>query len=93
MKQALELHFYDMSSVMNETPTGVHSDYKAADDEHLKRVGRLTQGHQQSSSYCKAVIDKQGSSPAGRKTMWKRNLRETVLALSLTTIKDKNELD
>lgn len=74
MKQALEHHSYNISSVINETPTRVHSDDEAADDEHLKRLGRLSQGHQQRSYHCKAVIDKQGSSSVGGKIMWKRGV-------------------
>lgn len=69
MKQALEHHFCNISNVINETPTGVNSDDEAADDEHLKRAGRLTQGHEQSSDDCKAVIHKQRSSSAGSKKM------------------------
>lgn len=69
LNEALEHHFCNISSVINETPTGVHSDDEAADDEHLKRLGRLPQGHQQSSHYCKAVVGKQGSSSAGSKEM------------------------
>lgn len=62
-------HFCNVSSVINETPTGVNADDEAADDEHLKRAGRLTQGHEQSSDYCKAVVHKQRSSSAGSKKM------------------------
>lgn len=57
-----------ISGVMNKTLTRVQADYEAADDEHLKRARRLTQGHQQSGDYCEAVVDQQGSSSARRKT-------------------------
>lgn len=54
---------------LKETPTWVNSHYEAADDEHLKRFGHLTQGQQQCSYYSKAVIHQQGSlSVVKRKT-------------------------
>lgn len=87
MKQALERH----SSVINKAPTRIHSDDEAADDEHLKRLRRLAQGHQQRSCYCKAVVDEQRSSSAWRKTMRKRNLKERSFGTQLTTMKSKHE--
>lgn len=69
MKQALERHFCNISGVINETPTGVDADDEAADDEHLKRAGRLPQGHEQSSDDRKAVVHEQRSSPAGSEKM------------------------
>lgn len=72
-KRALGRPYYNISSLTNETLTRVHSDYEAANDEHLKRLRRLPQGHQQCGYYCKTVIDQQGSSSVGMKTIWKRN--------------------
>lgn len=47
------------------TLTRVHPDYEAADDEHLERLGPLTEGEQQRCEDGEAVVQQQRSLPAG----------------------------
>lgn len=55
---------------LKQTLTRVNSHYEAADDEHLKRFGHLTQGQQQCSYYSKAVIHQQGSLSAVKRKIY-----------------------
>lgn len=51
---------------MNKTLTRVHSDDETANDEHLKRLGLLTEGEQQSRYDSEDIIYQKCSSSTGR---------------------------
>lgn len=51
------------SSPVEETLTRVDPHDETTNDEHLKRTRPLSQGQQQSSNHCKAVIQEQHALP------------------------------